>query len=66
MRSHEDLMLDWFESKKLYSSGAVEGMKRRINLVTRESCRQGKYELFKITLFHELGRHPEPERTHRF
>ena len=66
MRGHEDLILNWFEAKKLYSSGAVEGMNRRINLVTRKSYGYRNYEVLKIALFHTLGRLPEPERTHRF
>jgi transposase len=66
MRSHEDLILNWFEAKKLYSSGAVEGMNRRINLITRKSYGYRNYEVLKIALFHTLGQLPEPERTHRF
>lgn len=34
LRSHENLILNWFKAKKVYSSGAVEGMNRKINLVT--------------------------------
>jgi len=31
MRAHEDLILNWFEARKAFSSGAVEGMNRKIN-----------------------------------
>jgi len=64
--SHADLILNRFEAKKLYSSGAVEGMNRRTNLVTRKPYGYRSCELLKIALFQTLGRLPEPERTHRF
>lgn len=66
IRSHEDLIINWFEAKKVYSSGAVEGMNRKINLITRKAYGFRSYEVLKIALFHTLGGLPEPERTHRF
>lgn len=66
LRSHEALILNWFKAKKLYSSGAVEGMNRKINLVTRKAYGFRSYEVLKIALFHTLGHLPEPEMTHRF
>ena len=66
MRGHEDLILNWFVAKKAFSSGAVEGMNRRINLTTRKAYGYRSYEVLKIALFHELGHLPEPQTTHRF
>lgn len=66
VRNHEDLILNWFEAKKMYSGGAVEGMNRRINLVTRKSYGFRSYEVLQIALYHSLGHLPVPERTHRF
>ena len=66
IRSHEDLIMNWFKAKKLYSSGAVEGMNRKINLVTRKAYGYKSHEVLKIALFHTLGHLPEPEMTHRF
>jgi len=66
MRRHEDLIMNWFEAKKAYSSGAVEGMNRKINLITRKAYGYRSYEVLKIALFHALGHLPEPEITHRF
>jgi transposase len=66
MRDHEDLIMNWFEAKKAFSSGAVEGMNRKINLITRKAYGYRKYETLKIALFHTLGHLPEPEMTHRF
>lgn len=66
MRRHEDLIMNWFKAKKLFSSGAVEGMNRNINLITRRAYGYRNYEVLKIALFHTLGHLPEPETTHRF
>ena len=66
VRRHEDLMMNWFEAKKLYSSGAVEGMNRKLNLITRRAYGYRNYDVLKVALFHTLGHLPEPERTHRF
>ena len=66
MRAHEDLNMNWFEAQKAYSSGAVEGMNRKINLITRKAYGYRNYEVLKIALFHALGHLPEPQVTHRF
>lgn len=66
IRRHEDLIMNWFEAQKAYSSGAVEGMNRKINLITRKAYGYRSYEVLKIALFHTLGHLPEPEFTHRF
>ena len=36
-RIHEDLITNRFEAKKAFSSGAVEGMNRKIDLITRRA-----------------------------
>lgn len=66
LRRHEDLIMNWFTAKKVYSSGAVEGMNRKINLVTRKSYGFRSFEVLRMVLFHTLGHLPEPQVTHRF
>ncbi|NLB69531.1 MAG: ISL3 family transposase [Lentisphaerae bacterium] len=66
LRRHQPLIMNWFKAQKLYSSGIVEGMNRKINLVTRKSYGFRSYEVLKIALFHTMGELPEPESTHRF
>ena len=66
MRAHEDLIMNWFKAKKLFSSGAVEGMNRKVNLITRKAYGYRSYEVLKIALFHSLGHLPEPKMTHKF
>ena len=66
VRKHEPLILNWFRAKKAFSSGAVEGLNRKINLVTRKSYGIRSLEVKEIALFHTLGHLPEPPNTHKF
>ncbi len=66
LRNHQPLLMNWFKAKKAYSSGTIEGLNRKINLVTRKSYGFRSYEILKIALFHTMGDLPEPESTHRF
>jgi len=66
LRSHEELLLNWFRAKGEVSSGAVEGLNNKIRVVTRRSYGFRTYEAMEIALYHTLGRLPEPESTHKF
>ena len=66
IRRHQPLIMNWFKAKKAYSSGAVEGLNRKVNLVTRKAYGYKSYEVLKIALFHTMGSLPEPKLTHRF
>jgi transposase len=66
VRKHQPLILNWFKAKKQFSSGVVEGLNRKINLVTRKSYGFRSYEILKIALFHNMGDLPEPELDHKF
>jgi len=66
IRRHQPLIMNWFKAQKQYSSGIVEGLNRKINLVTRKSFGFRSYEVLKIALFLTMGELPEPEFTHRF
>jgi transposase len=67
LRSHEDLLLNWFKAKGEISSGAVEGLNNKIRVVTRRSYGFRTYKAMEMALYHNLGRLPEPnEFTHRF
>jgi transposase len=66
IRNHQPLIMNWFKAKKQYSSGVVEGLNRKINLVTRKAFGFRSYETLKIALFHTMGELPEPEFTHKF
>ena len=66
LRAHEPLILNWFRAKKEISNGAVEGLNNKIRVVTRRSYGFRTYKAMEIALYHNLGRLPEPESTHRF
>jgi len=66
VRAHEELLLNWFEAKKEISNGVVEGLNRKINLITRKSYGFRSAEIRQTALFHALGSLPEPELTHHF
>lgn len=66
IRKHEDLILNWFKAKKAFSSGVVEGLNRKVNLITRKAYGHRTQKVLKIALFHELGGLPQPESTHKF
>jgi len=66
IRNHQPLIMNWFKAKKQYSSGVVEGLNRKVNLVTRKAFGFRSYEVLKIALLHTMGDLPEPESTHRF
>jgi transposase len=66
LRSHEELILNWFRAKGEISTGAVEGLNNKIRVVTRRSYGFRTYKAMEIALYHTLGRLPEPESTHRF
>ena len=66
IRVHRPLILNWFRARGAVSSGAVEGLNNKVKLVTRKSYGFRTPEVAKLALLHNLGRLPEPERTHRF
>ena len=66
LRTHEELLLNWFRAKGEISTGAVEGLNNKIRVVTRRSYGFRTYEAMEIALYHTLGRLPEPESAHKF
>ena len=66
LRSHRELLLNWFRAKKTISSGAIEGLNNKLKLTTRISYGFRTFRVAEIVLYHTLGGLPEPECTHRF
>lgn len=66
LRSHRELILNWFRAKGELSAGAVEGLNNKVKLVTRKSYGFRTTHVAKLALLHNLGRLPEPESAHRF
>lgn len=66
IRKHKPLILNWFRAKGELSSGVVEGLNLKAKLTTRKSFGFRNPEIQKIALYHQLGKLPTPEWTHRF
>jgi transposase len=66
LRTHEQLLLNWFKAKGEISGGAVEGLNNKIRVVTRRAYGFRTFDAMEIALYHTLGKLPEPESTHRF
>ncbi len=66
LRTHEELILNWFRAKGEVSGGAVEGLNNKIRVVTRRSYGFRTYHAMEMALYHNLGHLPEPPSTHRF
>lgn len=66
IRSHRELILNWFRAKKEFSSGIVEGLNYKIKLTLRKAYGFKTLEAAEIALYHTLGRLPEPKLTHEF
>jgi transposase len=66
LRSHRELLLNWFRAKGTISSGVMEGFNNRLKLTTRKSYGFRTFRAAEVALYHTLGDLPEPEWAHRF
>ena len=66
LRGHQELILNWFRAKGEISNGVVEGLNNKIRVITRRSYGFRTYNAMETALYHNLGRLPEPELTHKF
>jgi transposase len=66
LRSHRELLLNYFRAKKQFSSGAVEGLNNKIKTTARKSYGFRSLNVFEIALFQALGMLPLPPITHKF
>jgi transposase len=66
LRSHRELLLNWFRARKEISAGMVEGFNNKAKLTTRKAYGFRTFRAIEVALYHNLGALPEPEMTHRF
>lgn len=66
IRIHRQLILNWFEAKKEFSAGIVEGLNYKIKLTIRKAYGFRELKVAEIALYHTLARLPEPKLTHEF
>lgn len=66
LRSHRELLLNWFRAKGAISAGATEGLNNKLKVTSRKAYGFRSFRATEIALYHALGDLPEPEVTHRF
>jgi transposase len=66
LKGHRQLLLNYFEAKKLFSSGVVEGLNNKLKLTLKRSYGFRTDTARKVALYHTLAKLPEPELTHCF
>lgn len=66
IRSHKQLILNWFEAKNEISLGAVEGQNNKAKVVIRKSYGFKTAEILKISLYHKLGKLPVSKLAHKY
>jgi transposase len=66
LRAHRPLILNWFRAKGAISAGIVEGLNNKVKVTTRKAYGYRSFRAIEVSLFHALGKLPEPECTHRF
>lgn len=66
IRTHRELILNWFKAKKEFNSGIVEGLNYKIKLTIRKAYGFRELKVAEIALYHTLARLPEPALAHEF
>jgi transposase len=66
LRSHRELLLNYFKANKEFSSGVVEGLNNKAKVTMRRSYGFRTFRILELALSHSLGRLPEPTLTHEF
>jgi len=66
IRTHRELILNWFKARKKFNSGIVEGLNYKIKLTIRKAYGFRELKVAEIALYHALARLPEPELAHEF
>jgi transposase len=66
LRTHRELIVNWFRAKKQYSAGIVEGLNSNVKLRFRKARGFRTFDAIQVALYHELGELPEPFSAHRF
>jgi len=66
LRSHRELILNWFRAKGTISAGSVEGLNNKLKVTFRRSYGFRTLQATEVALYHSLGRLPEPQFAHRF
>lgn len=66
VRAHRELLLNYFKAKKQFSSGIIEGLNNKAKVTMRKAYGYRTFRIAELSLYHVLGRLPEPKLAHRF
>ena len=65
LRSHRELIFNYFRAKKQFSSGVVEGLNNKVKVTMRKSYGFRTFRITELALYHVLGKLPEPQLARR-
>src|SRR5262245_39515087 len=66
LRTHRELILNYFRAQKLLSSGGVEGVNNKAKVTMRKSYGFRTYRVLELALYHLLGKLPRARVYPRF
>jgi transposase len=66
VRNHRELLLNYFRAKKAFSSGVIEGLNNKAKVTMRKSYGFRTFRVAELSLYHVLGKLPEPKLAHKF
>jgi transposase len=66
VRAHRELLLNYFRAKKQFSSGVIEGLNNKAKVTMRKAYGYRTFRVAELSLYHVLGKLPEPELAHKF
>lgn len=56
----------YFKAKKQFSSGVIEGLNNKAKVTLKKAYGYRTFRIAELSLYHVLGRLPEPKVAHRF
>lgn len=66
VRNHRELLLNYFRARKAFSSGIVEGLNNKAKVTMRKAYGFRTFRMLELSLYHVLGKLPEPKLAHSF
>ena len=66
VRNHRELLLNYFRARKEFSSGIIEGLNNKAKVTMRKAYGYRTFRIAELSLFHVLGKPPEPTLAHDF
>lgn len=66
VRTHRELLLNYFHARKQFSSGVIEGLNNKAKVTMRKAYGFRTFRAIELALYHVLGKLPEPKLAHSF